>query len=116
LELSPDRPLRDASGDGLGLVTFARHLAGLIAGSVPQAGLAVGLFGEPGSGRTSILNLVRSTLEGSGRFTTEQWSPWLLGDCDLTQSFAEVLGRATGDTRLVVAIDDADRLTPERYS
>jgi predicted KAP-like P-loop ATPase len=114
LELSPDRPLRDVSGDGLGLVTFARHLAGLIAGSVPQAGLAVGLFGEPGSGRTSILNLVRSTLEGSGRFTTEQWSPWLLGDCDLPQSFAEVLGRATGDTRLVVAIDDADRLTPER--
>jgi predicted KAP-like P-loop ATPase len=114
LELSPDRPLRDVGGDGLGLVTFARHVAGLISGSVPQAGLAVGIFGDPGSGRTSALNLVRAALGGSGRFTTEQWDPWLLGDCDLQQSFAEVLGRARDDARLVVLVDDADRLPPDR--
>jgi predicted KAP-like P-loop ATPase len=114
LELSPDRPLVDAGGDGLGLVNFARHLAGLIADSAPQAGFAVGIFGEPGSGRTSALNLTREVLRRTGRFSAVEWNPWLLPGGDLHAGLADAMRSAGPGSRTVVTVDDADRLAPDR--
>ena len=61
-ELSPDRPLSDARADALGHAAFASHLARTIAQFTPRAGIAIGLHGDPGAGRSTMLNLVRHAL------------------------------------------------------
>jgi predicted KAP-like P-loop ATPase len=146
-ELSPDRPLSDARADALGHAAFASHLAQTIAQLTPRAGIAVGLHGDPGAGRSSMLNLVRQSLREqpqSSKWTIVEWNPWLLtGSDDLERRFIHLLATATlpssaagdpspddsqvaalrarvastfssGDKRLVVVIDDVDRLPADR--
>ena len=146
-ELSPDRPLSDARADALGHAAFASHLARTIAQLAPRAGIAIGLHGDPGAGRSSMLNLVRHALREqpqSSKWTIVEWNPWLLtGNDDLERRFVHLLATATlpsspagdpppddsqvaalrarvastfssGDKRLVVVIDDVDRLPADR--
>ncbi|MDX6494923.1 MAG: hypothetical protein QOE17_909, partial [Gaiellales bacterium] len=146
-ELSPDRPLSDARADALGHAAFASHLARTIAQLAPRAGIAIALHGDPGAGRSSMLNLVRHALREqpqSSKWTIVEWNPWLLtGNDDLERRFVHLLATATlpsspagdpppddsqvaalrarvastfssGDKRLVVVIDDVDRLPAGR--
>ena len=143
-ELSPDRPLSDARADALGHANFAAHLAGVITSRAPKEGLAIGLYGEPGSGRTTALNLTRLALrdQAGGKATVVDWNPWLLAaDEDLERRFIHLLASAvlssgteqapdagqvaalrarvasalgSGDKRVVVLVDDADRLDSSR--
>ena len=146
-ELSPDRPLSDASADALGHAAFAAHLASVIATLSPKDGITVGLYGDPGGGRTTALNLTRAALRehpAAAKWTVVDWNPWLLsGGADLEQRFVQLLASAalgassdqlpdptqipallakvastlgSGDKRVVVLIDDADRLVPDRLA
>jgi predicted KAP-like P-loop ATPase len=146
-ELSPDRPLSDASADALGHAAFAGHLASVIATLSPKDGIAVGLYGDPGGGRTTALNLTRAALRAhpaAAKWTVVDWNPWLLsGGADLERRFVQLLAAAalgsgsdqvpdaaqipallakvastlgSGDKRVVVLIDDADRLVPDRLA
>jgi predicted KAP-like P-loop ATPase len=131
--------LSDASADALGHALFAAHLAGVVATMAPSDGLAVALYGDPGAGRTTALNLTRQALRERGSaFTVVDWNPWLLSRSDeLEARFVHLLASAalpssneqppdpsqlsalrarvasalaSGDKRVVVLIDDADRL------
>jgi predicted KAP-like P-loop ATPase len=143
-ELSSDRPLSDARADALGHAAFAAHLAQTITQQAPRAGIALALHGDPGAGRSTVLNLVRQALREqpqSAKWTIAEWNPWLLtGSDDLERRFVHLLATATlpstpagdqppdssqvaalrarvaatfstGDKRLVVVIDDVDRLS-----
>jgi predicted KAP-like P-loop ATPase len=146
--LSSDRPLSDARADALGHAAFASHLARTIAQLTPKVGIAIALHGDPGAGRSSVLNLVRQSLREqpqSSKWTIVDWNPWLLtGSDDLERRFVHLLATATlpaasnepppddsqvaalrarvastfssGDKRLVVVIDDIDRLSASRAS
>src|SRR4051794_26750198 len=109
--------------------------------------MTVGLYGDPGGGRTTTLNLTRSALRAhpsAGKWTVVDWNPWLLsGGADLELRFVQLLASAAlgsssdqlpdpaqisalrakvaatlgaGDKRVVVLIDDADRLAPDRLA
>ena len=96
-ELSPDRPLSDASADALGHAAFAAHLASVIATLSPKDGITVGLYGDPGGGRTTALNLTRAALRAhpaAARWTVVDWNPWLSGGADLEQRFVQLLASA----------------------
>ena len=144
-ELSPDRPLSDAQADSLGHAEFSQHLARVVASSSASAAIAIGVFGDPGSGRTTLLNLTRQALrdqQPSAKWTAVEWNPWLLaGGDDLELRFLHLLATAalpsnseqppdpaqlaalrarvasalgSAGKRIVVTIDDVDRLGPER--
>ena len=113
--LHADRPLSDASTDSLGHSSFARHLSRCIVENAPADGIVFGVFGAPGSGRSTVLSFVRQALREDpalAGFTVVDWNPWLLGaDGDPGALRAEVTAAlAGGDTRVVVAVDDAHRL------
>ncbi|MGZ4272947.1 MAG: P-loop NTPase fold protein [Solirubrobacteraceae bacterium] len=122
---------------------FARHLANTIAMATPSESVAIALFGQTGSGRTTVLNFVRHHLRdhGASRFTVADWNPWLTsGDDSLERRLVHLLAAAAippradphepldsshiaavrarvaaalaaGDRRLLVLVDDADRLS-----
>jgi len=99
-----------------------------------------GIYGEPGCGRTTLLNLTRAALRAqpSPKWTVAEWNPWLLsGAGDLEGRFVHLLASAalsssseqppdpsqlaalrarvasalgSGDRRVAITIDDADRL------
>jgi hypothetical protein len=73
--------LSDASADALGHAAFAAHLASVIATLSPKDGITVGLYGDPGGGRTTALNLTRAALRehpAAAKWTVVDWNPWLL--------------------------------------
>jgi predicted KAP-like P-loop ATPase len=112
--LHADRPLSDASTDALGHSSFARHLATCIVEHSPANGIVYGVFGAPGSGRSTVLNFVRQALgddPSTGGFTVLEWNPWLLGaDGDADALRAKVASTHSDGTKLVVTIDDLHRL------
>lgn len=103
LDRSPDRPIRDAEQDRLGLGPFVDGLArSLVADDGRRArGVVIGLEGPWGSGKSSILNLVAQRLSNGSKDGDEspkpepvvvRFDPWLVsGREDLIASFLRVL-------------------------
>lgn len=58
IPISPDFPIGQLSEDGFGRVEIAMQLADMLARLQSKAGVVVGLEGEWGSGKTSLLNLL----------------------------------------------------------
>jgi predicted KAP-like P-loop ATPase len=136
-QLSADQPLRDPADDRLGYAVFAEHLAATIA-DAPEQGLAVGLHGDPGSGKTTAANFARHYL-GAGAAVVD-FAPWSYGPRgDLAVALAGAIAREVGHTppsggdagelraelagalegrrgRVVVIVDDLDRLDPPRLA
>lgn len=56
--LSADRPRSDPSEDLLGYASFAKMLAHSVLRGSPAAGLVVGIYGEWGLGKTTLLNFI----------------------------------------------------------
>jgi len=137
-QLSADRPLRDPVDDRLGYARFAEHLAATIA-DAPDEGLAVGLHGDSGAGKTTAANFARHHLGATGGAVVE-FAPWSYGaksdlaaalaaaiagaaglnppeggnPGELRAGLAAALGERTG--RVVVIVDDLDRLEPARLA
>jgi predicted KAP-like P-loop ATPase len=65
--------------DELGRQPLARAIADIVAGTPPEFGVRVGLFGEWGSGKSSVLNFVQRLLEVREHFVV-RFSPWGLSD------------------------------------
>lgn len=81
-----DQPV-DSSADFLGRAAIAGEWARLIASSEPRDGLVVAVNGRWGSGKTSMLNMLRETLHGLGVVTVD-FNPWMFsGTGDLVGSY-----------------------------
>ena len=61
-QMALDQPISDPSEDQLGRDSFADNVTSLILDSPPKVSFRIGIFGEWGEGKTSVLKLVESKL------------------------------------------------------
>lgn len=115
LEVRGERALRCGERDRLGFGEVAARIADAITDRASSDGLVIGLDGEWGSGKSSLLTLIQRELERrreEDRPTIISFRPWLVGNRDalLTSLFSELAekiakvnltrGDATADTKL----------------
>lgn len=98
-EFSPDLPIASSKEDLLNRTTFAKALASAINRWRQKSSIVIALYGEWGSGKSSIKNLMLANLEGA---TVVEFNPWQITNRDrLTEAFfndiGAVLGRPKGD-------------------
>jgi predicted KAP-like P-loop ATPase len=79
---SPDQPISTQKADLLGRNAFANELAKSILGYEQIDSISVGLFGEWGSGKTSMVNMVIEALEEETehRPLIMKFNPWNFSD------------------------------------
>lgn len=79
-EFSNDRPLSSKADDKLNRATFADRVAGVLRGLPNGTGLVVGIHGPWGDGKTTVLNILRSDLEGDEKMAVVEFNPWRFTD------------------------------------
>ncbi len=98
-------PWRD---DALGFANFSRRLAEALVAQEAPSGYVLGLHGEWGSGKSTVLNFVKSHLakwreESRADMANLQWfdfDPWIVsGHQDLAAAFFKVLSEKLGDAQ-----------------
>jgi len=94
---SPDRAISDSLSDTLGRETFVSRLRGALINSETgrSTGIIIGLTGEWGSGKSSILNLLAKDIRKHHDYALiVRFDPWLIsGRNDLITTF---IGQVTG--------------------
>ena len=98
--LAPDRPLRPGDPDPLGAGTVARSLAGFMGNRATEPPLTVAITGEWGTGKSSVMSLLKHQVEARG-FRTVWFNAWhhQKGEQLLASLFANV--REQGVPRLL---------------
>lgn len=91
-----DLPIHSASEDKLNRKSFAQSLAKVLLEYSAPSSFSVGLFGEWGSGKTSLINLVLDDIERiDERTVIVRFNPWLCSDSkQLITQFFKQLARA----------------------
>ena len=79
-KLSDDQPISDRQHDLLNRVAFADRIADLIDSLPTITGLVVGIFGPWGSGKTTVLNLLRARLVENDSVVVRDFNPWRITD------------------------------------
>lgn len=117
---SADRPIASASDDRLGRANFAGAVARALSGWQGDDSLVVGLFGEWGSGKSSIKNMVVEAIRARQAPSADvlEFNPWAFGgQGKLMAAFVREVALALGQG----ATPDADemeakwRLYEERF-
>ena len=92
---SADQPISDRHRDLLNRFAFADRIAELLDHLPTKVGLVVGIFGPWGSGKTTVLNLLRSGLRKNDSVVVRDFNPWRLTDeSKIFPSFFSVLSDA----------------------
>jgi hypothetical protein len=103
-----DRPITTATDDRLDVDVFIRRLVGPIMRSQDGGSLVVGLYGPWGSGKSSALHLLESSIEevnelegpaasGMPYALVVRFTPWLYGSVEtLLPAFFDTLAAAVG--------------------
>lgn len=107
--LSADHPIKTKKEDGLKRARFSEALAKVIQSWRKKPSLVIGLYGEWGSGKSSIKNMVIETLnaEGTQPLSIVEFSPWQVSGQDLlAENFLREIGQALGK----LAAPDKDAL------
>lgn len=102
-KIDEDRPLTELGGDEYGFAPIAEKLAASLVGLADSDGIVFGVEGPWGSGKTSFLNFLRSSLKSSEKIHVLALSPWLTGDSKslvalLADALAHVLEQIEGGT------------------
>lgn len=85
-----DNPVSSRTEDRLGRAQFADRITAMLRGAPADRGLVVGLMGPWGSGKTSVLNMVREGLQRSPERTVLAFNPWMFsGSEQLVRAFFE---------------------------
>src|ERR1035437_3886726 len=107
--ISTDLPIKNKSSDRLNRIAFAETIAKVIFQWHNKPSLVIGLYGNWGSGKSSIKNMVVETLgdkEGK-KIPVIEFSPWQVSGQDiLFEVFFREIGGALGKT---VGSDDSAR-------
>ena len=77
-----DAPLQDPEFDTLGRRGFAVDLADALSGLTTKESIVAGLYGDWGSGKSTILNFVEHYLERESGTIVYRFNPWLIGEDD----------------------------------
>lgn len=99
MQIAPDLPIQTRGEDRLNRASFSRAVAKVISGWRGRPSLVIGLFGEWGSGKSSIKNMVVESLADDPRkpVSVLEFSPWQIsGQEILAQTFFSEVGRAIG--------------------
>lgn len=94
-DVSGEHALREDEKDRLGFAEVASRIARSIVDRASKDGLVIGLDGEWGSGKSSLLHLIERSLgqlPSKNRPTIINFRPWLVGDRDalLSTLFSEL--------------------------
>jgi len=79
----PDQPIKSDSQDALGRKRFAHSLSDTILAHKDPNSLVIGLYGDWGSGKTSLLNLILENIErpeASDKPVIVKFNPWNFSD------------------------------------
>ena len=87
MKYNTDKPIEKQEDDLLGRVSFSNQLGKAIYGHEEKSSLVIGLFGEWGTGKTSIINMVeneilRLSLKDNKKQFIIRFSPWNYTDKD----------------------------------
>lgn len=110
--IQADNPISAKEHDTLGRTKLAETLASEVRALDVSSGCVVGILGPWGSGKTSLLNLIRNELTtNSPSLSVLDFNPWMFSGADeLIQSFFIEIGaqfRSRGD-RLAQLADDVE--------
>ncbi len=100
-----DSAIKEPKQDILGREKFAAHLGGAIVDWNIKESLVVGLYGEWGEGKSSIINLAKKHIEEKSekllakkKPTIVEFNPWLFSNMEnLVQQFFNEIGKKLGD-------------------
>lgn len=94
--ISPDLPITKFEDDTLNRGSFAQSLAQVLLQYSHSSSFSVGLYGEWGSGKTSLLNMVLGIVEQSDEnIVILRFNPWLCSDPkQLTSQFFKQMATA----------------------
>jgi predicted KAP-like P-loop ATPase len=92
-KFDPDLPIAKASDDRLGRADFARSLARAIETWRGDSSHVMALYGEWGSGKSSIKNMAVEYLQESGKLDLLEFNPWMIsGEDRLVEEFFSSIG------------------------
>jgi KAP family P-loop domain len=92
-----DAPINDPDADRLRRKPFADRIADTIASRTDPESLVVGLYGQWGEGKTTVLNFIEQRLGETDTVECVRFNPWLYqGESQLLLSFFETLSTAVG--------------------
>lgn len=100
--LAADDALEDPKNDQLGYDEFASHIAEVIQRKTPDDEFIIGIYGDWGSGKSTVLNFIEYNLDGQ---TDEaplvvRFNPWWFsGQHDLFEKYLQELASALGEDR-----------------
>jgi Predicted P-loop ATPase len=94
--ISPDLPITKFEDDTLNRGSFAQSLAKVLLQYSHSSSFSIGLYGEWGSGKTSLLNMVLGIVEKSDKnIVILRFNPWLCSDPkQLTNQFFKQMATA----------------------
>ena len=94
--ISPDLPITKFEDDTLNRGSFAQSLAKVLLQYSHSSSFSIGLYGEWGSGKTSLLNMVLGIVEKSDKnIVILRFNPWLCSDSkQLTNQFFKQMATA----------------------
>ena len=91
--INPDLPIKKATEDILSRSAFAKSLARTILQNSFPSSFTIGLYGEWGSGKTSLLNMILESIEDTDESVVIlRFNPWLCSDTKqlITQFFKQL--------------------------
>ena len=91
--MQADRPIQKMADDKFDRAPFAVQIAKVIATRPDPSSLVVGLYGPWGDGKTSVLSMIRESLESYSDVIPMDYNPWFYGSSTeaITRSFFKSL-------------------------
>ena len=88
--ISPDLPITKSSDDKLNRSSFAKSLAQVLVQYTQPSSFTIGLYGEWGSGKTSLVNMILETIESiDNSAVIVRFNPWLCSEPKQLRTFID---------------------------
>lgn len=102
-----DKPKENPQDDELDRANFSKQLAQIIQKSNPNNGFVIALYGEWGSGKSTIINFTKHYIEqdnknANNKTTIIEFTPWWFsGQENLTQEFIKTIQKTTSNNKIL---------------